>query len=189
MKFFIGWCLGLLWTASALAMPNLNDYLGTWQVEKKSVYGCSDSVTIKKDPKKDSVTMTIQRGDATYTLAVLQTPSFKSPPEGVIADYGEYKLLSSSSVKFIRGKIVSASIWAPDHNNWLGVGIKTWFLEKGKLVKRKAGITMQDGTHKSPKEKTKRLFKLDNKSDVILRWKVQCKYVKSSLSAQPSQKK
>ena len=167
MKFFMGLGLGLLWTTSALAMPDLNDYLGTWQVEKK-VSECSDVVTIKKGLKKDSVVMSTHRGKSIDEHTVFKTPSFKSPPKSVVNEYEGYKLFSSSTLKFIRGKIVSASIWAPDTDDWLGVGIKTWFLEKGKLVKRKAGITMQTKTKDSKKRDI--LFKLDKNGDVLGKW-------------------
>ena len=88
--------------------------------------------------------------------------------------------MSTSTLhKFIRGKIVSAHIWAPDTNDWLGVGLRTWTLDTGTLIKKKSGITMQKKFN-DPREKAVPVFSLGG-DDIILKWKVECKYIKAEL--------
>lgn len=160
--------------------PSLDDYVGTWEVEKKT-YGCFP-IKIEKDSKKDTIKMTrssakIMRSSTVSIVSKIS--SFDSPPQNTISDYYKYNLFSSSIYKFIRGKIVSAHIWIPNTNDWLGVGVRTWTLDKGVLVKKKAGLTMQSDKHLDPKEKMKSIFNFD-KSDILGRWEVECKYIKSA---------
>ena len=139
--------------------PNLNDYIGTWEVEKKT-YGCSP-IKIEKDSKKDTIKIT--RKSTVGTVSVSKDSSFDSPPQNTISDYYKYNLFSSSIYKFIRGKIVSAHIWVPNTNDWLGVGVRTWTLDKGVLIKKKAGLTMQSDKHLDPKEKMQSIFNFDKR--------------------------
>ena len=161
--------------------PNLDDYLGTWEVEKKT-YGCF-SIKIEKGSKKDTIKMTrksekIMRSSAVNIVS--KVSSFDSPPQNTISDYYRYNLFSSSIYKFIRGKIVSAHIWTPNTNDWLGVGVRTWTLNrKGALIKKKAGLTMQSSKLLDPKEKMQSIFNFD-KDDILGKWEIECKYIKSS---------
>ena len=151
---------------------SLNDYIGNWKVEKET-YGCAP-IQIEKGPEEGTVK--IKRRSAVYTVS--KNSPFDSLPEHQIGDYYKYKLSGSALSKFIRGKIVSAHIWNPDTNDWLGVGLRTWTLvDKGTLIKKKAGVTMQNKSN-DPREKASYLFHLDG-DDVILKWEVECKYIKS----------
>ena len=154
---------------------SLDDYVGHWEVKKKT-YGCSP-IKIEKGSKKDTIKITRKSTVGT----VSKESSFKIPPQSTVSDYDKYKLSGSAIYKFIRGKIVSAHIWAPDTNDWLGVGVRTWSLDKGKgvLIKKKAGLTMQSNKHLSPKEKMESIFQL-NEGDTLGKWEVECEYIKSS---------
>ena len=153
--------------------PNLDDYIGTWEVEKKT-YGCSP-IKIEKGSKTDTVKITRRSTVGTVSKVF----PFDSPPQNTISNYYKYNLLSSSIYKFIRGKIVSAHIWVPNTNDWLGVGIRTWTLDKGNLIKKKAGLTMQSNKHFDSKEKMQSIFNFD-KGDILGKWEVECKYIKST---------
>ncbi len=159
--------------SSADKTPNLDDYVGTWEVKKKT-YGCFP-IKIKKDSKKSTIQITRKSTVGT----VSKHSSFDSPPQSTVSDFYKYKLLDSSVYKFIRGKIVSAHIWTPNTNDWLGVGVRTWSLDKGVLIKKKAGLTMMDNKHLSPKEKMKSIFEL-SEGDILGKWEVECKYIRSS---------
>ena len=154
-----------------VASPNLDDYVGIWKVEKET-YGCFP-VKIEKSPVKDTVKIT--RKSSMTTIS--KDSPFDSVPENTMSDYPGYKLSTSTLSKFIRGKIISGHIWSPDTKDWLGVGLRTWTLEKGALIKKKAGLTVQGKSNKAPKENN--VFDID-KDDVMIRWEVECKYVKSS---------
>ena len=149
---------------------NLSAYIGNWKVKKKT-YGCFP-IKIEKGPKEG--TLKITRKPATHIISI--NSRFNTLPKTTKYNYPKYKLSSSSLYKVIRGKIVSASIWTPDTNDWLGVGLRTLVLDKGTLIKKKAGLTMQDKSN-DPKEKATPIFKL-NGDDVILKWQVECKYIK-----------
>lgn len=150
---------------------SLDDYIGTWKVEKET-YGCSP-IKIEKGPTKGTVKITRKSS----VNIISKSSPFGSLPENTISDYYKYKLSTSTLHKFIRGKIVSAHIWAPDTNDWLGVGLRTWTLDKGTLIKKKAGVTMQNKSN-DPREKAVYIFSLDG-DDVILKWEVECKYIQS----------
>ena len=117
--------------SSMNAGPNLDDYTGDWKIEKKA-HGCSP-IKIEKGPEKDTIQIT--RKSAVYTVS--KDSSFDSPTENTIADYHEYKLSTSTTAKFIRGKIVSAHIWAPNTNAWLGVGLPHGPLRTGFWLKER----------------------------------------------------
>ena len=156
--------------SSADTSKNLSAYIGNWKVKKKT-YGCFP-IQIEKGPKKGTLKITSNR--ATH---IISTHShFDTLPKTTKYSYPKYKLSSSSLYKVIRGKVVSASIWDPDTNDWLGVGLRALFIDKGTLIKKKAGLTMQDKSN-DPKEKATPIFKL-NGDDVILKWQVECKYIK-----------
>ena len=157
---------------------NPDDYIGTWKL-KKEIYGCFP-IKIEKGPKKGMLKITREplKGIPQSINTTLINSHFNTLPKTTISDYPKYKLSTSSLYKFIRGKIVSANIWAPDTNDWLGVGLRAWMLDKGVLIKKKAGLTMQNKSN-DPKEKAAPIFNLDG-DDVILKWQVECKYIKSS---------
>ncbi len=163
-----------------LIVPNPDDYTGTWKVEKET-YGCFP-ITIEKGPAKDTIKIT-RKSRVTSVNMVSKDSSFDSLPQNTTYDYKhkKYKLFSSALYKFIRGKIVSAHIWSPDTNDWLGVGLRTWTLDKGVLIKKKAGITMQkkSNDHDDPGEKADNVFNLDG-DDALIQWEVECKYIKSA---------
>ena len=156
---------------SADMSKNLPAYIGDWKVKKKT-YGCFP-IKIEKGPKEGTLKITSNR--ATHVIST--NSRFNTLPKTTKYDYSKYKLSSSSLHKFIRGKIVFANIWAPDTNNWLGVGLRTLTIDKrGTLIKKKAGLTMQDKSN-DPREKAISIFKL-NGDDVILKWQVECEYIK-----------
>lgn len=151
---------------------NLQDYTGNWKVEKQT-HGCFP-IKIEQGPVEGTVKIT--RNSSVMTVS--KDSPFDSDPEKTISDYHNYRLSSSTVIRFIRGKIISGHIWSPDKNDWLGVGLRTWTLEgKGVLIKKKAGLTMQSQSNNTPKENN--VFELNN-SDVMVRWEVECKYIKSS---------
>lgn len=183
---FLAFCIGCVHTGmkqqgkkANKGMPSenksssLDDYIGSWKVEKET-YGCFP-IKIEKDPTEGSIK--IMRKSSVYTLS--KDSLFDSPPERTISDYHKYKLSTSTVLKFIRGKIVSAHIWTPDTKDWLGVGLRTWTLDKGFLVKKKAGVTMQNQFSIEPREKANLIFKLGG-DDIVLKWEVECRYIKSS---------
>ena len=155
--------------SSAETDLKLDDYIGTWKVEK-ATYGCSP-IKIEKGPKG---TVKITRRSS---VTISATSPFDSLPEHTVSDYYKYKISTSTLHKFIRGKIVSAHIWSPNTDDFLGVGLRAWMLDKETLIKKKSGITMQNKFN-DPREKAVRVFNL-NGDDIILRWKIECKYIRS----------
>ena len=158
---------------------NLDDYIGTWKL-KKEIYGCFP-IKIEKGPEKGTVKITRKplklKGGPQSINTISVNSHFNTLPKTKTYKYPEYKLSTSALFKFIRGKIVSAVIWAPDTNDWLGVGLRALLLDKGVLILKKAGLTMQDKSN-DPREKAVPVFNLDG-DDVILKWQVECKYIKS----------
>ena len=156
---------------SADTGADIHDYIGNWKLEKET-HGC---FPIKIE--KGSVEGTVKIIRKLSVTTVSKNSPFDSTPENTISDYSKYKLSTSTVSKFIRGKIVSGHIWTPHTNDWLGVGLRTWTLEKGVLIKKKAGLTMQSQSINTPEENN--VFGL-NRGDVMIRWEVECKYIRSS---------
>lgn len=147
----------------------LENYIGNWILEKET-RGC---FPIKIEKGLAEGTVKITRKSSVTTVS--KSSPFGSSPENTISDYPNYKLSNSTVSKLIRGKIISGHIWTPHTNDWLGVGLRTWSLEKGVLIKKKAGLTMQSRSDKTPKENN--VFDLD-RGDVMVKWRVECKYIR-----------
>ena len=148
---------------------DLENYIGNWKLEKE-IHGCSP-IKIEKGPVKGSVNITRKSS----VMTVSKDSPFDSSPQNTISDYAHYKLSTSTVSQFIRGKIVSGHIWTPHTNDWLGVGLRTWTLEKGVLIKKKAGLTMQSQSNNIPEENS--VFDL-NRNDVMIKWQTECKYIR-----------
>lgn len=163
----------------AQTMPTLDDYIGVWEV-KEETYGCKP-ITITKGVEEGVVNIT-RNYPGIKDIVVSPSSDFTTSPRNEVFDYENFKISTSSLFKFIRGRIVSAHIWAPNENAFLGVGLRTFSLNsEGDLVKKKSGLTMQRESDYDPRENAATVFDFDNRNDdVLIRWEIECEYTKSS---------
>ena len=187
IRFFL-LCLALLWGKGAMAqvgadsreraMLKLDNYIGVWTIENESLH-CLSPIVIEMGDNPGSVKMT--KGSDSFAREVLPNTPFDFPPKNKVHDYEDFRLLSSSSYRFIRGKIVSMSLLISDNRNdnaWMGVAIHNWILKDGKLTQKKAGLIMNDKPE-NLLEHHDIIFSLD-KEDTLIQWEIQCEYIRSS---------
>lgn len=171
MKLILSLIMGCAATAWALP-PGPHDYFGTWKLDKP-VPECQSTVTIERGEEKTLLKMTFPSG----SVAIHRSDRFPNAPTGGIRAYEKIQLSAMTVGKFIRGKIVTAHIWEPQTNEWLGVGIRVWKIANGKLVKQKTGVTLE---LKSKRDSADEILDIDSQDSVHL-WKLECTYSKQRL--------